>query len=381
MSFIKAPIQANKYTLATYAPMQRIALDACGPFPDDGKGNTHVLLLIDTFTRVVELYPCVDVSAATACDALMDWFGRYGFASEIMSDHGSQFVNSVITELMKLLGTKHSISVAYSKQENAIAERSLKEVQRHLTALVQEVGVHSGWSRYLPLVQRIMLTSTVGSIQVAPAQLLYGNVIDLDRGIFLPSAAITAQSDLSKWAADMLSVQSRLLATAELAQRRRDDEHLSSQPERVTQFDIDSLVLVDYPSGRMGSKPPTKLHTHKRGPMRVTSVAENGHHYTLLNLVTNKSEVVEIHRLSPYHVDTNSPDPVAIAARDYTEHVVEEIISHSGSLHKKSDMDFLVKWKGYDTSHNLWLPWKELRSNAILHAYLRLHGMAKLIPK
>ena len=34
-------------------------------------GNTYVLLLIDTFTRVEELYPRTDVTAVTACDALM----------------------------------------------------------------------------------------------------------------------------------------------------------------------------------------------------------------------------------------------------------------------------------------------------------------------
>ena len=115
--------------------------------------------------------------------------------------------------------------------------------------------------------------------------------------------------------------------------------------------------------------------------MRVISVDDTGRHYTLLNLVTNKNEVVEIHRLSPYYTDSNSTDPVAVAACDYTEHVVEAIISHSGNPQRKSDMDILVKWKGYDSSHNLWLPWKELRNNAILHAYLRQHDMAKLIPK
>ena len=50
-----------------------------------------------------------------------------------MSDHGSQFVSSVISELMKLLVTHHNVSVAYlllTNQENAIAERSLKECQR-----------------------------------------------------------------------------------------------------------------------------------------------------------------------------------------------------------------------------------------------------------
>ena len=44
-------------------------------------------------------------------------------------------------------------------------------------------------------------------------------------------------------------------------------------------------------------------------------------------------------------------------------------------------MQFLVKWKGYDESHNTWEPWTSLRLVDKLHEYLRKHKMGKIIPK
>ena len=43
------------------------------------------------------------------------------------------------------------------------------------------------WSDVLPLVQRIMMAEPNEVIGVSPAQLLFGNSIQLDRGIFLPN--------------------------------------------------------------------------------------------------------------------------------------------------------------------------------------------------
>ena len=43
------------------------------------------------------------------------------------------------------------------------------------------------WSDVLPLVQRIMMEEPNEVIGVSPAQLLFRNSIQLDRGIFLPN--------------------------------------------------------------------------------------------------------------------------------------------------------------------------------------------------
>ena len=79
-------------------------------------------------------------------------------------------------------------------------------------------------------------------------------------------------------------------------------------------------MLVLYPKSAMGQRAPTKLHTHWKGPMRV--ISNQGAEYTLHDLVQNKNVTVHV-----------------------------------------------------------WLPWSSLRTNTVLHQYIKDHNMAKLIPK
>ena len=44
-------------------------------------------------------------------------------------------------------------------------------------------------------------------------------------------------------------------------------------------------------------------------------------------------------------------------------------------------MQVLVRWQGYDSKHDTWLTWTELRDNPVLHEYLLKHKLAELIPK
>ena len=83
----------------------------------------------------------------------------------------------------------------------------------------------SRWSDVLPLVQRIMMAEPNEVIGVSPAQLLFGNSIQLDRGIFLPqqpAAGVETEVALSDWADRMLSAQKVLLDTAQRLQKQRD---------------------------------------------------------------------------------------------------------------------------------------------------------------
>jgi hypothetical protein len=85
-----------------------------------------------------------------------------------------------------LVGTEHSITLAYSHEENGLVERANKEVLRRLKDLVFDTRLVTIWSDMLPLVQRLMNSQVVQSIGVSPAQIIFGNAIDLDRH-FLPS--------------------------------------------------------------------------------------------------------------------------------------------------------------------------------------------------
>ena len=384
MSVLSIPIKTTPFVVATDEPMSTVNIDSIGPLPVDEDGNQHVLTVIDTCTRHVELYAIHDVTAEGARRALVDYIGRYGCPTRIQSDNGPQFVNDVIADVVRIIGTEHVKTLAYSKEENAIVERANKEVLRHLRALVFAVGTNTDWSLRLPLVARIMNSTVNETTGVTPASLLFGNTINLDRGIFLPLGAIPDLDEpipkrLSQWSADMLRDQQRLLSIALNRQLVHQTKHLQHDETKITSYAPNSYVLVQYPDGPLGHRPTDKLKTNLKGPYRV--ISNVGAKYKLWNFVTNDTVEHHIKDLRPYEVDEQFLSPNAVALKDKGEFVVESIVAHSGKPTRKSDMDFLVRWEGYTAVDDQWLPWRQLRNNPKLHEYLRQHGFQKIIPK
>jgi hypothetical protein len=84
--------------------------------------------------------------------------------------------------------------------------------------------------------------------------------------------------------------------------------------------------------------------------------------------------------LKIFKFDPSVINPRDVARRDTNSFIVEKILAHTGTTNMKSQMDFKVRWLGYGSEDDLWLPWKELRDNNALHKYLFDHGMKKLIP-
>jgi hypothetical protein len=355
-----------------------------GPFPPDDYGNTYVVVVRETFLRVVALYAVKDLQAIHAARALLHFVGTYGCPSQIQSDGGSQFVNDLVAEFIKLLGCENITTLAYSKEENAIVERTNKEVLRHLRNILFDRQIKNIWSDVLPLVQRIMMSQKIEPIGLSPAELVFGNSLNLDRGIFLPFLPRDEEHreiSLSEWTAKLYSAQSRLLQLAEQNQRESDNSHMQKQDDTVTitEFQPNSYVLVEYPQSAVGKRPPSKLHPILKGPYRV--VNKSGlNEYTLQDLVQDKVFAVEVHRLRPFNYNEDHTNPYNVALRDTDSYIVEEIRGHRGDAKKLTSLQFLVHWKDFDDSADTWEPWKNLRTTRALHAYLYNAGLKGLIP-
>ena len=108
--------------------MERIAIDTIGPLPNDMgfKYIIVIIVIIDTFTRYVELFPKQEVSAIAAADALWSHTCRFTAPLEIVTDFGSQFMN-----------------------QYGIVERANKKVNRHIRNILFDKGHFKNWSRLL----------------------------------------------------------------------------------------------------------------------------------------------------------------------------------------------------------------------------------------
>ena len=136
MNATRVPIHVHKYVTSAYKPFHALNIDFIGPFPD----SSHVLVIICAFTRWTELFWCADNTAKSATDCLLQHFGRYGAPQMIRSDQGSHFANELIKQFLVSTGTPHNLTLAYSKQENAIVERVNKEINRYLHSFLYDTN-------------------------------------------------------------------------------------------------------------------------------------------------------------------------------------------------------------------------------------------------
>ena len=122
-------------------------------------GHMFILVIIDAFSRWVELYPTATTTAVKTALCSFQHFGRSGAPEVIHTDRGIALHDEVAEELLRMTGVEQSLTTAYSSEENGIAERANQEVLRHLNAILFDSRVHDKWPfEQLPMVQRIMIT-------------------------------------------------------------------------------------------------------------------------------------------------------------------------------------------------------------------------------
>ena len=383
MSYLKSAVHTNPFTTAAYSPFERQNWDSIGPITLQDGSKVHILCAICCFTRWTELWLIDDVSAEATKVPMLQHFNRFGEPAQVLTDNGTQFKNEWVTELLMLAGVEHVTVLAYSKEENAIVERNNKEVLRHLRALVYELNLSArkNIEEIHPAVQRICNANSKAPNKTSPTEILFGNAINLERGLLMPKTALSDRSvRLSDWTSNMLAQQDKIMKKAELLQRTKDETHMANANPNRTEFPVGSWVLVEYHSSIIRRGPPNKLNTFLRGPFKV--LRHELDHYTFRNHIESTEETVHIDLLHPFLHDANFIDPMDVARHDaISTFTVESILAHNGTRRTPGAMDFKVRWQGYDASKDLWLPWKELLNNPRLPEYLTNNGMKTLIPR
>jgi hypothetical protein len=264
----------------------------------------------------------------------------------------------------------------YSSEENALVERANKEVVRHLRTIFFDKKIVDDWGWLYPLAERIMNSTVNESLNVSPSQIMFGNAVDLDRGLFVPMRTDEEKTmTLSTHMDKMLSAQAKFLKIAFHTQQKKDSHHMAIQGA-VTEFPINSYVLRQYEN--KDHAPPSKFHSKWKGPMRVVSSV--GSRYTVQNLVTNELEDFHVLNLKPFEYDPTRTDPRLVANTDAKVSDVEAILEHRGNIKRKSDLKFKVRWAGEGPEQDTWEPWSSLRTNHFLFVYLASRNLKTLIP-
>jgi hypothetical protein len=207
------------------------------------------------------------------------------------------------------------------------------------------------------------------------------SAIRLDRNLLpeIPLQMRNSEKAVNVYLEDLLETQREIVQIALRNQIETDEFHIANRGgnQPITEFPINSYVLVNYEGN--DHRPPSKLHTFLRGPLRI--VNRNGSIYTLENLVKNKLEDFHVKLLHPFKFDAATVDPKEVAQHDEDHFGIVQVLNHrfKSARQNRHDLEFLIEFD--DDSEPVWQPWSpDIRDNEQIHAYLNRNHMRKFIP-
>jgi hypothetical protein len=371
----KEPImKLDGHTLQGLAPMQLVSADTIGPLPEDEDGNCYILHIMDSFSKFNMLIPTKSTDAMSYVNGMMEWCGLFGVPQTIRTDGAQQFVANVCRDLATMLGMEHKVIVPYHPQANGDNERWNKEICEHLRMVVTDRRLKGTWSRYLPIVQRILNATFTRSLGTYPARVIFGDRLPISQPfLFRKQTDVPFQSvgNYVQQLNDDIAMIVKIIGekfTNDLEVRQKEARDVN--PNKVLSFSINEYVLVTYPTKR-----PTKLSSLYRGPMKVMKVIRD-EIFELLDLVSLKTIKVHADRLRKFEVDLSQEEMLELAAKDVEEFVVRDISNHryaAGKRKNRSNLEFLVSWEGYDPEYDSWEPYAAIKDLIALDKYAKEH--------
>lgn len=166
-------------------PFDLVAIDLI-LLPETNTGNKYGVVVIDLFTRFVELGALRTKDAGTVAG----WFtrnfiARYGAPENLISDQGSEFIGHDFQSICDNLGIRRALTTTGYPQANGLVERTNRTLIGILKTFLQ--GADQNWDYYLPFAQFAINTTLSKTLKESPYYLVFGRDPHLPVNRWLPA--------------------------------------------------------------------------------------------------------------------------------------------------------------------------------------------------
>ena len=315
---------------------------------DTSEGYDHLTVIVDLVTGITRIYPRKELTAEGTAECVIDFIVTYGLYTEWHTDPGSDFTSEVMKLVTKYLGIETHIVSLVDRHESNGVERVIKEVLRHLSALVNEERTRTRWAR----------KTTIKCIEF-----ILNNTPLSEKGMY---TAYTLMYGTRNGASEIL--QSILKGEANQAwpQLLKDlDEEIryvqevswKYQQQLIEERKEGNQSKNKYAKGDLIIHLPAKFIKHDKlnpkhtGPYKVVEQTKND--ITCIHLAD--PTIVKGYHVSEVALWVGTETEAEEAAKwDNDVYVVEKVLAHRGNIYVKTHMEFLLK---YNDGEILWMPY------------------------
>jgi transposase InsO family protein len=341
-------------------PWERVVMDHIGPLEKSKAGNKYIAVIVDPFTRWVELEAIPDIESATTANTLRNaliW--RHGAPAELQTDGHLTFEGTAMNDLYDEYAIEHHTTTAYHPQSNGVAERKNKDIMNLLRILTGKN--YSTWDKHLARVQWHINTNVNRTIGMSPFKASFG----YEPRTATPAA--TGQTSdittLDKLAGAIYNSQRIALGNAQAA------------AQKVKQAYDAKRAHVEYTPGEYvlahRADREHKLANTWQGPYTIkTKIRDNV--YELADVLLDNTVQLHVSRIRPYNIERSSVDEEVLNMLPEGQHIVKEVLAHKW---ERDELAVLVWWKGYPKEMATWQRGPTLTINTVYKEYCSKHGL------
>ncbi len=259
-STTKAPGQLQSTPVVE--PGYMLGVDIMGPFPRSAKQNEYLLVVVDYFTKWVELFPMRTAKASLIARILVEEiFTRWGIPAYLVSDRGTQFTSHLLDLLCKQWGVIQKLTTAYHPQTN-LTERVNRNLKPMIASYVGEQ--HKHWDRWLSEFRFAINSAWHESTGFSPAEIALGRKLKgpMERALQKPpdpENPVYPTLDRQKLLIDIVREN---VERAQVKQKKYYD-----QKHRLCEFQVGDVVWVrTHPLSKADDGFMAKLSPKWKGP-------------------------------------------------------------------------------------------------------------------
>lgn len=224
-------------------PHQIVSMYLTGPLTRSERGHAYLFTLIDHLTGWADAYPISNKKGETIADILhRDYFPRYGAPEILISDNGTEFVNSSVAALCKACDVERRMTTPYHPQSNGKIERFHRTLKGIIERLMTKT--RANWESQLGPALSAYRNTVSSATGYTPFQALYGRQVRIPTSVAVQNA--TPGEPLAD---DRVAALARIWQGARtmLRQECETNENLQNRKALSEPLHTGDAVIVLYP--------------------------------------------------------------------------------------------------------------------------------------
>lgn len=281
-------------------PFHTIHADHLGPFVRSKRGNCYLLVIVDGFTKYVNITPVRNTQTSATIRVIRDHMSYFGTPSRLITDRGSCFTSRAFNEFIKSTGIKHILNAVATPRANGQVERFNRTILDALSTKTHGQDDRT-WDEQVPEIQIGLNTTIHKTTGKSPSELLFG--------FRITNSSESIMNDVINDTLNVTPAENIIetrQATGELIKTRQEKERIRFNKKRRTPhvYNDGDLVRVERQINSNDGK-SKKLLPRYQGPYRIVKSLSKDRFVIEDTPITRKNNkryetIVSVDKLRPW---------------------------------------------------------------------------------